>query len=122
LGQEPPHELGVIHIRFEAGAQGTRVCGKRGAMTSALPHVRERAERASSRTQVRLLWRQGTRQLWLEVWEADDRVLVISVRPEWALDAFHHPYAYAGTHRLPRRVESLASCEGGPQAAGKDSP
>lgn len=89
-------------------------------MTSALPRVRELAERASSRTQVRLLWRQGTRQLWVEVREADDRVLAISVPPARALDAFHHPYAYAATHRLLRRVESLASCEGGPQAAGKD--
>jgi hypothetical protein len=44
-------------------------------MRSALPRVRELAERASSRTQVRLLWRQGTRQLWVEVREADDRVL-----------------------------------------------
>ena len=89
-------------------------------MTSPFPRVRELAERASSTTQVRLLWRQGTRQLWVEVREADDRVLAISVRPERALDAFHHPYAYAGTHRLFRRVEALASCEDGPQAAGKD--
>ncbi len=93
---------------------------KRGEMTSALPRVRELAERASNGTHVRLLWRQGTRQLWVEVREADDRVLAIPVQPERALDAFHHPYAYAGAHRLLRRVESLASCEGGPQAAGKD--
>jgi hypothetical protein len=70
LGQEPPHELGVIHIRFETGAQGTRVCGKRGAMTSALSRVLGLAERTSSRTKVRLLWRQGTRQLWVEMREA----------------------------------------------------
>lgn len=89
-------------------------------MTSALRRVRELAERASSRTQVRLPWRQGTRQLWVEVREADDRVLAISVQPERALDAFHHPYAYAGAHRLLRPVESLASCEGEPQATGKD--
>ena len=89
-------------------------------MTSALPRVRELAERASSRTQVRLPWRQGARQLWVGVREADDRVLAISVQPARALDAFHHPYAYAGTRRILRRVESLASCEDGPQAAGKD--
>jgi hypothetical protein len=49
----------------------------------------------SSGTHVRLLWRQGTRQLWVEVWEAaTDRALRIQVPPERALDAFRHPYAY----------------------------
>ena len=89
-------------------------------MTSRLARVRELAERTSSRTQVRLLWRAGTRQLWVEVREADDRVLAIWVQPERALDAFHHPYAYAGTQRLRRRVGWLASCGSGPQAGGKD--
>ena len=87
-------------------------------MTSALPRVRELAERASSRTKVRLLWRQGARQLWVGVRKADDRVLAISVQPARALDAFDHPYAYAGS--TVSFAESLASCEGGPQAAGKD--
>ena len=40
-------------------------------MTSRLARLRELAERTSSRTQVRLLWRPGTRQLWVEVREAD---------------------------------------------------
>ena len=77
-------------------------------MTSVHPHIRELAERASNGTQVRLLWRQGTRQLWVEVREPDtDRALVIPVQPERALDAFYHPYAYASLHSIQLAAESL---------------
>lgn len=64
------------------------------------PPRRELAERSSSGTQVRLLWQQGSRELWVEIREQDERVLAIPVQPELALDAFHHPYAYAGLRRL----------------------
>ena len=65
-------------------------------MTSVGPRTRELAERMSSGTRVRLLWRQGTRELWVEIREAaSDRTLRICVQPELALDAFRHPYAYA---------------------------
>lgn len=74
------------------------------------PRSRELAERSSNGTHVRLLWRQGTAQLWVEVREPDERVLAIPVRPERALDAFHHPYAYAATHRLELSTESLVDC------------
>jgi hypothetical protein len=47
-------------------------------------------------------------------------MLAIPVEPERALDAFHHPYAYAGSHGLPLRAESLASHERRPQAADRD--
>jgi hypothetical protein len=67
-------------------------------MSDAPSRSRELAERSSNGTQVRLLWRQGTEQLWVEVREPDDRLLAIPVQPEQALDAFHHPYAYAGSH------------------------
>jgi hypothetical protein len=61
--------------------------------------TRELAERSSSGTRVRLLWRQGTRQVWVEVRErGTGQALAILVPPERALDAFHHPFAYAGTH------------------------
>jgi hypothetical protein len=70
-------------------------------MTSVSSRTRELAERASSGTCVRLLWRQGTRLLWVEVREPEmDRALAILVPPERALDDFHHPYAYAGPHKL----------------------
>ena len=92
---------------------------REGAMTSLRPRSRELAERSSNGMRVRLLWRQGTRQLWVEVREPDDRVLAIPVQPERALDAFHHPYAFAGPHSLPQ-VESLAGRERRHQAADQE--
>ena len=62
------------------------------------PRKRELAARVSNGTQVRLLWRQGTRLVWVEVREPDALVLSSPVPPEQALDAFHHPYAYASSH------------------------
>jgi hypothetical protein len=86
-------------------------------MTSVRPRIRELAERSSSGTQVRLLWRQGGTVLWVEVREPDDRVLAIPVQPERALDAFHHPYAYAGSHSPRFPVESPAPRQRRLQAA-----
>ena len=58
--------------------------------------IRELAERASSGMLVRLLWKQGTSVVWVEVSSPEsDQALAILVPPERALDAFHHPYAYA---------------------------
>jgi hypothetical protein len=67
-------------------------------MTSVHLRCRELAERSSNGTKVRLLWRQGTKQLWVEVRERDDQVLEIAVQAERALHAFYHPYAYAGSY------------------------
>jgi hypothetical protein len=76
------------------------------------PCSRELAVRASNGTQVRLLWRQGTRQLWVEVWEpATASALRIQAPPENALDVFHHPYAYAGLQNSMPPAESLSICE-----------
>jgi hypothetical protein len=77
------------------------------------PRSRELAERSSNGTHVRLLWRQGTGQLWVEVREPDEQVLAIPVQPERALDAFHHPYAYAAARRPEPLTESLVDCECG---------
>jgi len=63
----------------------------------AVQRKRELAARAANGTQVRLLWRQGTKLVWVEVREPDDRMLAIPVPPERALEAFHHPYAFAST-------------------------
>jgi hypothetical protein len=63
--------------------------------------IRELAERTSNGTVTRLFWRQGTRELWVEVREPElDETLVIPAEPERALDAFHHPYAYAAARRV----------------------
>jgi hypothetical protein len=75
------------------------------------PCNRELAVRVSNGTQVRLLWRQGTRQLWVEVWEpATASARAIQAQPENALDVFHHPYAYAGVTKSLPPAESLSIC------------
>ena len=72
--------------------------------------IRQLAERVFSGTRVQLLLRQGTRQLWLEVREPDiGEALVILVDPEQALDAFRHPYAYAGLQSLRPAGSLVAS-------------
>lgn len=90
-------------------------------MRSVSSRTRELAERASSGTRVRLLWRQGTTQLWVEVREPGiDQALAIVVPPERALDAFHHPYAYAGS--LPGSDHARSSVhEQTPHTARKES-
>ncbi len=93
---------------------------REGAMRAAGPRCRELAERTSNGTRVRLLWRQGTRQPWVEVREPDDWVLAIPVAPEHALDAFHHPYAYAGSHHLVLSAQSLTPCAQSLQAAKEE--
>lgn len=79
------------------------------ATPSVRRNTRELAERSSNGIRVRLLWRQGTKQLWVEVRERDDRMFTVPVQPERALDAFHHPYAFAGSHDFVDEVESLAA-------------
>jgi hypothetical protein len=76
------------------------------------PYSRELAVRTSNGTQVRLLWRQGTRRLWVEVWEpATAWALKIQAQPENALDVFYHPYAYAGRPNSLALAGSLGVCE-----------
>jgi hypothetical protein len=41
----------------------------------------------------------------------------IPVQSEQALDAFHHPYAYASLHGIPVAPESLSVSGGSSQAA-----
>jgi hypothetical protein len=79
-------------------------------MTPTRKRTRELAERTSSGTLVRLFWRQGTRELWVEVWEPEfDVTIVIPAEPERALEAFQHPYAYAASHGGIPRAEPLAA-------------
>jgi Adenylate and Guanylate cyclase catalytic domain len=83
----------------------TSFCEKQGAMTSVCPHSRELAERVSNGTHVRLLWRQTTRQLWVEVRDADsDRAGRDPGASEQALDAFHHSYGLCQLARYPGRT------------------
>jgi hypothetical protein len=67
-----------------------------GAMTSTREPIRELAERTSNGTVMRLFWLQGTRELWVEVYELEfGLTIVVPTKPERALETFHHPYAYA---------------------------
>jgi hypothetical protein len=70
-------------------------------MTPTRKLTRELAERTSNGKLVRLFWLQGTRELWVEVYEPEsDATIVIPAEPERALEAFHHPYAYAAAQKV----------------------
>ena len=72
-------------------------------MTRTREPIRELAERTSNGTLVRLLWLQGTRELWVEVYGPEfGATIVIPAEPERALETFHHPYAYAAAVSTPR--------------------
>lgn len=83
----------------------------------ALDHLDLRRDHYGHIEPYRLLWREGTRQLWVEVREPDDRVLALPVQPERALDAFNDPYGYASLPSLQPSASRLAVCDGGPRAA-----
>ena len=58
--------------------------------------ARELDQRSSNGIEVTLLWSPRTNRVWISV--ADDRrdhAFELDVDPSDALDAFHHPYAYA---------------------------
>lgn len=68
---------------------------------AAQPSVRELDCRAGDGIEVRLLWNQRTDRVSIAV---DDRRLgdsmVFDVEAADALEAFHHPYAYAARRRV----------------------
>jgi hypothetical protein len=71
-------------------------------MTATREPIRELAERTSNGTRMRLLWLQGTCDLWVEVYEPEfDVPIVIPAEPERALETFRHPYAYADVNSVP---------------------
>jgi len=57
--------------------------------------IRELDHRASDGIEVRLLWNAETRDVLVSVVERDGAGFEFQVPPTDALDAFHHPYAYA---------------------------
>ena len=113
MNHEPPNTIAPL----SAGQ------GKGGVLSSTRRRIRELAERSSNGTRVRLLWRQGTRHLWVEVREpATDHSLAIPIPPERALDAFYHPYAYAGARTVPgARPEPLSASDRQLRVARKES-
>jgi hypothetical protein len=57
--------------------------------------IRELDHRASDGIEVRLLWNAETKDVLVSVLERDGVSFEFRVPPTVALDAFHHPYAYA---------------------------
>jgi hypothetical protein len=91
-------------------------------MPSTRRRTRELAERTSNGTRVRLLWCQGTSDLWIEVREPDTHpALAIPIPPERALDAFYHPYAYAGADSPERSSKPLSAPDRRLRVACKES-
>lgn len=62
---------------------------------------RELAHRASNGIEVSLFWIKPTNRVSVEVFDANlDEGFELEVDGHYALDAFHHPYAYAPTRVL----------------------
>jgi hypothetical protein len=65
-------------------------------MAAALDMRRELAHRASNGIEVTLFWSKPTNRVTVKVFEACvDRGFELEIDGSKALDAFHHPYAYA---------------------------
>jgi hypothetical protein len=71
--------------------------------------IRELDFRRSNSTAVRLLWRKSDNQVRVAVRDLEsDAIFELVVRPEHALDAFNHPYAYAAQHGMDFRAPLFA--------------
>jgi hypothetical protein len=57
--------------------------------------IRELDHRASDGIEVRLLWNAETKDVLVSVAERDGMIFEFQVPGTDALEAFHHPYAYA---------------------------
>jgi hypothetical protein len=68
--------------------------------------IRELDRRRADGIEVTLLWNAETNRVFVSVAEREGNTLEFQVRPAQALDAFHHPYAYAAFDQLP---EALAA-------------
>jgi hypothetical protein len=76
------------------------------------PAHRELAYRNQNGLEVRLLWDSRSNEVSVEVIDQlDDSGLRLPIAGHLALDAFHHPYAYAQSHddhrdRLPQTISA----------------
>jgi hypothetical protein len=68
--------------------------------------TRELDRRRAHGIKVMLLWNAETRGVFVSVAERDGDGFQFQVPPDEALDAFHHPYAYAA---YGQRQEALAA-------------
>jgi hypothetical protein len=76
------------------------------------PAHRELAYRNQNGLEVRLLWDSRSNEVSVEVIDQlDDSGFRLPIAGHLALDAFHHPYAYAQSHddhrdRLPQTISA----------------
>jgi hypothetical protein len=68
--------------------------------------IRELDRRRADGIEVTLLWNAETKGVFVSVAERGGNTLEFQVPPAQALDAFHHPYAYAASDQ---RHEALAA-------------
>ena len=84
---------------------GRPLAGRGSTISKERNGRRELAESRSNGEVVRLYWLHGTREVWVEVYDAElDLTIVIPAEPDRALDAFRDPYRYASG--APRRSGS----------------
>ena len=70
---------------------------------------RELAQRASNGIEVSLFWSKATNKVTIEVFDVSfEEGFEFEVEGHAALEAFHHPYAYAAAHRLAGRIPTKA--------------
>jgi len=74
--------------------------------------VQELAHRNQNRLEVTLLWDPTSNEVCVDVIDhVDDTAFRLPIAGHLALDAFHHPYAYAQPHeddrdRLPQTISA----------------
>lgn len=75
-----------------------------------LTSIRELDARLNGGTQIRLLWCEHDRRLWVVVLETrtGDAFRVEVLEGERPLEVFHHPYAYAALHGVSTFTPSMA--------------
>jgi len=73
---------------------------------------RELAYRNQNGLEVTLLWDSRSNEVSVEVIDRDDSGFRLPIAGHLALDAFHHPYAYAQSYDdHPARLPQTASAE-----------
>jgi hypothetical protein len=74
--------------------------------------LRELAHREQDGLQVTLFWNSHSNKVSIEVLdECDESSFLIPVASHSALDAFHHPYAYASANDVALHIGSAESAK-----------
>ena len=85
--------------------------------TTLITETRELDARAANGIEVRLLW-HGADIVSVTVFDSTHgEAFEVVVEPDEALDAFHHPFAYAASHGVPFEAPQRAHDESQTAAA-----